>query len=226
MSCPDCGKITECDSPQTNYVRIGYVENEPTTIGVYSSWGDSKVDILPLIQKGETNTHLDLNKKDRTLDYYQELWISSNGHKGCINEICLTDVFALMHLNEIGDVNIPNPHTGETIIYNETTGKWEAYDLAGNITNLQNQINNLDGRVKKLVEDFNNAQTQIQKRFTTIENRISDIENIIYNYPSDKTTKIPRGNINIFSGDWGGNAYIRSRDWTNNDENNDDLRFS
>lgn len=222
MSCPDCGKITECDSPQTNYVRIGYVENEPTTIGVYSSWGDSKVDILPLIQKGETNTHLDLNKKDRTLDYYQELWISSNGHKGCINEICLTDVFALMHLNEIGDVDIPNPHTGETIIYNETTGKWEAYDLAGNITNLQNQINNLDGRVKKLQEDFNNTQTQIQKRFTTIENRISDIENIIYNYPSDKTTKIPRGNINIFSGDWGGNAYIRSRDGTNND----DLRFS
>lgn len=222
MSCPDCGKITECDSPQTNYVRIGYVENEPTTIGVYSSWGDSKVDILPLIQKGETNTHLDLNKKDRTLDYYQELWISSNGHKGCINEICLTDVFALMHLNEIGDVNIPNPHTGETIIYNETTGKWEAYDLAGNITNLQNQINNLDGRVKKLQEDFNNAQAQIQKRFTTIENRISDIENIIYNYPSDKTTKIPRGNINIFSGKWGSNAYIRSRDGTNND----DLRFS
>lgn len=221
MSCPDCGKITECDSPQTNYVRIGYVENEPTTIGVYSSWGDSKVDILPLIQKGETNTHLDLNKKDRTLDYYQELWISSNGHKGCINEICLTDVFALMHLNEIGDVNIPNPHTGETIIYNETTGKWEAYDLAGNITNLQNQINNLDGRVKKLQEDFNNAQTQIQKRFTKIENRISDIENIIYNYPSDKKTKIPRGNINIFSGNWGGNAYIRSRDGIIND----DLRF-
>lgn len=222
MSCPDCGKITECDSPQTNYVRIGYVENEPTTIGVYSSWGDSKVDILPLIQKGETNTHLDLNKKDRTLDYYQELWISSNGHKGCINEICLTDVFALMHLNEIGDVNIPNPHTGETIIYNETTGKWEAYDLAGNITNLQNQINNLDGRITKLQEDFNNFQTQTQKRFTTIENRISDIENLIYNYPSDKTTKIPRGNINIFSGDWGSNAYIRSRDGTNND----DLRFS
>ncbi len=54
------------------------------------------------------------------------------------------------------------------------------------------------------------------------ENRIADIENAIYNWASDKNTKIPRGNINVTSGGYssGNGIYTRA---TNTDE---DLNFS
>ena len=228
MKCGACGLI-ECNSPQANYVRIGYVEGKPTSIGIYSSFGDSDVDLKRIVQLSETNTHIELNKTDRSLDYYQELWLSSEGHQGCINEICLVDVFALMHLNEIGDVKVPNPHSGETIIYNEATKSWEPYDLVGEIGNLQDQIDVINEDLRDFHEDFNNFQTQVQNQFTQVNaqinslgDRISAIENAIYNWANDKTTKIARGNINITSGATSSSKGI----FTHDGQANDDLNFS
>lgn len=227
MKCGACGLI-ECNSPQANYVRIGYVEGKPTSIGIYSSFGDSDVDLKRIVQLSETNTHIELNKTDRSLDYYQELWLSSEGHQGCINEICLVDVFALMHLNEIGDVKVPNPHSGETIIYNEATKSWEPYDLVGEIGHLQDQIDVINEDLRNFHEDFNNFQTQVQNQFTQVNarinslgDRISAIENAIYNWANDKNTKIARGNINITSGATNSSKGI----FTHDGQANDDLNF-
>ena len=227
MKCKGCGLI-ECDSLQSNYVRIGFVEGKPTSIGVYSSFGDSDIDLKRIVQLSETNTHIELNRTDRSLDYYQELWLSSEGHQGCINEICLVDVFALMHLNEIGDVKVPNPHSGETIIYNEVTKAWEPYDLVGKIGNLQDQIDDINQDLEDFHEDFNNFQTHVQNQFTQVNaqinslgDRLSAIENAIYNWANDKTTKIARGNINIYSGATNSSKGI----FTHDGNANDDLDF-
>ena len=221
MKCKGCGLI-ECDSPQSNYVRIGYVEGKPTSIGVYSSWGDSDIDLKRIVQLSETNTHIELNKTDRTLDYYQELWLSSDGHQGCINEICLVDVFALMHLNEIGDVKVPNPHSGETIIYNEDTDSWEPFDLVGTINGLQDQIDETNDALDQLQTAFNNFQTTVQNQFTQMNARIQSIEDLIYNYPTDKNTKIPRSNINHFSGDPNNRIGILSHDGVSDNDVKDE----
>lgn len=221
MKCKGCGLI-ECDSPQSNYVRIGYVEGKPTSIGVYSSFGDSDVDLKRITQLSETNTHIKLNKTDRTLDYYQELWLSSDGHQGCINEICLVDVFALMHLNEIGDVKVPNPHSGETIIYNEDTDSWEPFDLVGTINGLQDQIDETNDALDQLNNAFNNFQTTVQNQFTQMNARIQSIEDLIYNYPTDKNTKIPRSNINHFSGDPNNRIGILSHDGVSDNDVKDE----
>ena len=221
MKCKGCGLI-ECDSPQSNYVRIGFVEGKPTSIGVYSSFGDSDIDLKRIVQLSETNTHIELNKTDRTLDYYQELWLSSDGHQGCINEICLVDVFALMHLNEIGDVKVPNPHSGETIIYNEDTDSWEPFDLVGTINGLQDQIDETNDALDQLQTAFNNFQTTVQNQFTQMNARIQSIEDLIYNYPTDKNTKIPRSNINHFSGDPNNRIGILSHDGVSDNDVKDE----
>ena len=170
----------------------------------------------------ETNTHIELNKTDRTLDYYQELWLSSDGHQGCINEICLVDVFALMHLNEIGDVKVPNPHSGETIIYNEDTDSWEPFDLVGTINGLQDQIDETNDALDQLQTAFNNFQTTVQNQFTQMNARIQSIEDLIYNYPTDKNTKIPRSNINHFSGDPNNRIGILSHDGVSDNDVKDE----
>lgn len=199
-NCRACGLI-ECDSPKQAYVRLGYVEGKPTSIGLFSSWGDSDVDISSLVKKSETNTKMLLNSTDRTIDYYPELFISSDGHQGCINIVDLYCMFQLMHLNEIGDVNVPNPHTGQTITYNETTHKWEPYNIVDEVKRLDTRIDNLNTKLDNHIKVFNDTVASINQNIASLTNRVNDIENLIYNYPADKNTKIPRSNINHFSGD-------------------------
>lgn len=211
--CDGCG-LKECNSPQTNYVRIGYVEGKDTSIGIQSSWGDSDVDLAPIVKRAETDTKLDLDKVQRTIDYYPELYLSSGGHAGCVYSLCLTTIFGLMHLNEIGDVKVPTPHTGETIIYNEETKQWEPYNVVQKIDEINTHLNRIDASISAL----ENRITNVEGRLTNAENSINSISNLIYNYPADKTTKIPRSNINIYSGAGNGPYYIKSRDgYTNND---------
>lgn len=218
--CKGCG-IKECQKPQDNYVRIGYVEGKLNEIGVYSSWGNSSIDLTPVTQATETNTNIELNRTDREIDYFPELYLSSGGYKGCVNRICLTDVFALMHLNEIGDVNAPTPHTGDVLVYNETTHKWEPYALMDKLRDMDNRIEANRQYIERLDHDLQAYKVVVEREFDELRGRVGSIEDAIYNWPADKTTKIPRGNINIFSGEFGGPNYIRTRSGTPDN----DLRF-
>lgn len=239
--CKGCG-IKECQKPQDNYVRIGYVEGKPNSIGIFSSWGNSSIDLTPVTQATETNTNIELNKTDREIDYFPELYLSSGGYKGCVNRICLTDVFALMHLNEIGDVDVPNPHTGDTIVYDETVHKWRPFALFDKLRDMDRRIDQNKHDIEELNKDLQAYKILVEREFDELRKqveanrqaimrntqnianlgaRVSDIEGAIYNWANDKNTKIPRGNINVFSGAFGGPNYIRSRDGTPDN----DLRF-
>lgn len=191
--CTDCG-LKECSSPVTECPRLVPVQDKPLSIGYHAPCGDSEFDLTKPIKDGETNTKLELNgttytDEDRSINYYPELWISSGGRKGCINEITIPCIEKLMQLQEIGNVDATNVKSGDTLVWNSTTNKWETYPLV-------EKINDLNDRLTK-------------------------IENAIYDWPQDTTTKIARGNINIFSGAGNGPHFIRTRD----DYTNDDLRF-
>ena len=114
------------------------------------------------------------------------------------------------------DVNIDVKHEGDVLYWN---GKaWVTFNLKNALDAINNKLDNHETRITNI----ENKLTQIEQQITQLGNRISQIENAIYNWTNDKSTKIPRGNINVFSGDWGGANYIRSRDGTPDN----DLRFS
>lgn len=218
----------ECEEYKSRRVKLGYVADCGTCVQLVDSFGNQVFDLLPVIQAGETDTSIELIAPTRRIRYYPEEWTRTEGESGCYYDICIPDIAALMDLNELRNVVSAAPATGETIKYNATTGQYEMFDLdgalaalGGNIDDLLARINALDNRVTTLNNNLTTQTTRINQLFeitTQINNaisaladRVAAIESAIYNWADDKTTKIPRGTINITSGGYNSNWIIQSR---------------
>lgn len=225
--------MMDCDEYIQRRVKLGYVPDAPTSVQLVDSIGNQIFDLLPIIQAGETDTSIALLSDTRRIRYYPEVWTRTEGEEGCYYDICIPDIAALIDLNELRNVVTPTTlATGETIVYNATTQQYEMFNIYDALQGLQDQIDagggstsNLEQRVttleNKIIEQ-NQKIAQLTELVATYENRIADIENAIYNWSTDKNTKIPRGNINITSGgrNSGNGIYARAVD------TNEDLNFS
>lgn len=207
------------------YVEIKLDPENPTGIILDTSWGEIRLDLSGVVKAGETITHLDLAPADdpSVLRYKNEA-----GDYECITGDELSRIISMQYLKDVDQSAAPSD--GIVYMYDEQTGKFKPYDLktfVGNtnahlgrldasITNLQNQINALGDRVSAL-EDTVADQG----------NRLSAIENAIFNWTGDKTTKIARGNINVYGDN--GNANSHDHGIFTHDKNtnvNDDLYFA
>lgn len=223
----------ECEEYIQRRVKLGYVPDAPTSVQLVDSIGNQIFDLLPIIQAGETDTSIALLSDTRRIRYYPEVWTRTEGAEGCYYDICIPDIAALIDLNELRNVvDATTLTTGDTIIYNAATQQYEMFDLTSALQNLQDQIDGGGGDVSNLAQRVTTLENKIIEQnqkiaaltelVATYENRIADIENAIYNWSTDKTTKIPRGNINVTSGGYnsGNGIYTRAVD------TNEDLNFS
>lgn len=202
-----------CSEEQQPYARLGYTEGEDTSVTIFTPWGSNTLDLEPIVKKGETDTVLSLNCDTKQIDYQAEK------HE---DHICLNDMWALMSLEDHGNTS-KDLTDGDVYIYRD--GQWVSYPLESIIRELRakdevldSAMNDLQQNMIQLTQEVNNLRNQVQN----LSNRLGDVEGAIYNWANDKTTKIPRGNINVFSGGMGSNNYIRSRDGNPNN----DLNFS
>lgn len=170
----DCDKIDPCDV--NAYINISLDPENPTGVILDSSWGEVKLDLLSIVKAGETVTHLELLPEDNpTLIRYT----NEHGEYECITGDELSRIISLQLLKDV-DQTTP-PSDGDVYIYNGQTNLFEPYDIKTAVTNLNTYLGRLEAEI------------------TSIKNRLTDIENLIYNYPQDKVTKIPRGDINLYS---------------------------
>lgn len=233
----DCRKYIDCNGHAVCRVDLGYVADCPTCLLYTDSYGSREFDLLPLIQAGETDTSLELLEDIRRIRYYPEIYTRTHGKQGHYCDVCITDLEALMHLTEIGDVQHDTPSTGDVLVFNAETNTWEFFDLEGTLgdinnhfTNVEQHLDNLDQSVRALVQhdneiDFNIRQlfeitTRLESRLNDLEKRLKSIEDAIYDWPNDKSTKIPRGTINVTSGGYNSQWGIFSRPKNQNDDLN------
>jgi len=190
-----CEKIDACEVDA--YVSLDLDPENPTGVILDSSWGTVRVDLESIVKAGETITHMELVPENNptAIRYTRE-----SGEVDCITGDELSRIVS-MHLLKDVDQTTP-PSDGIVYMYNGNTNLFENYDLKtvigginatilqiqGTLVNLQNQITAIGNRV-----------TTLENKVTTLETKVSDIEGLIYNYPADKTTKIPRGDINLYS---------------------------
>ena len=225
--------MMDCDEYIQRRVKLGYVPDAPTSVQLVDSIGNQIFDLLPIIQAGETDTSIALLRDTRRIRYYPEIWTRTDGAEGCYYDICIPDIAALIDLNELRNVATPTTFkNGDTLVYNTTTQQYEMFNIYDALQGLQDQITNGEGSTSSLEQrvttlenkiiEQNQKIAQLTELVATYENRIADIENAIYNWSADKTTKIPRGNINITSGGHssGNGIYSRAVD------TNEDLNFS
>ena len=237
----------DCDNFIQRRVKLGYVADSPTSIQLVDSIGNQVFDLLPVIQAGETDTSIELITETRRIRYYPEEYTRTEGESGCFYDICIPDIAALIDLNELR--NVANPTvlaTGETIVYNATTQQYEMFNLTNALQHLQDEIDAMGGdysnlvqrvttledkileqnqkisQLTELVAQYQQAVENLTTTVNAINGRVSDIEGAIYNWSSDKTTKIPRGNINVTSGGYNSNNGI----YTRAVNTNNDLNFS
>ena len=178
-----------------------------------TTWGKDEVDLTPMIQAGETNTCMRPNDERERIEYLNEHYYTQHGNVQCVTG---KQIANWINVEDLKDVNIDVKHEGDVLYWDGDA--WVTFNLKEALDAINNKLDNHETRITNI----ENKLTQIEQQITQLGNRVSEIENAIYNWANDHTTKIPRGNINIFSGDWGGANYIRSRDGTPDN----DLRFS
>lgn len=170
----------ECDKLDPHwidaYVELKLDPENPTGVILESSWGEVKVDLKSVVKAGETVTHLDLAPENNptVLRYKNEA-----GDYECIDGDDLSRIISLHLLKDVDQSK--TLMNGATYVYNSHTGMFEPFEIVSTIG------------------DINSALTNIYNLINNLDGRISDIENLIYNYPQDKVTKIPRGDINLYS---------------------------
>lgn len=182
----ECDKIPGVDVAA--YADIVLDPENPTGIALDSTWGYNRLDLESVVKAGETVTHLELapTNNPTVLRYFKE-----DGGIDCIPGDELSRIISMQLLK---DVDQTQPiQNGAAYVYNETTGKFEPFEIVSALGDINTVINRLSTRI------------------TNLENRLSDIEAIIPFWPSDKTMKLARGTINLYS------------DYTNTNDKTDGL---
>lgn len=216
MDC-DCKQTcpTPCDNLLNKRVKLGYVADSPTSVQLVDSYGNQIFDMLPIVQAGETDTSIELISATRRIRYYPEEYTRTEGAAGCYYDICIPDIANLIDLGELRNVADTPPSNGSTIVYNTTTNQYEIYDLSGALSAINTRIDNTNLRIdgiERTITNIQNSIAELQSAINQLNNRLGDIEAAIYNWANDKSTKIPRGTINITSGGPTSNWIIQSRE--------------
>lgn len=169
-----CEKINACEVDA--YVSLELDPENPTGVILSSSWGDIPLDLKSIVKAGETVTHLELAPEDNptVIRYFRE-----DGTYDCIPGDELSRIISLQLLKDVDQTNPPSD--GIVYQFNETTSLFEPYDL------------------KAFVAATNHTLNQLSASITNLQNQINAITAIIPFWDADKTMKLSRGTINIYS---------------------------
>lgn len=151
-------------------------EENPTDLILDTTWDKTTVDLTPAIKAGETVTRLYLAPENSptVLKYERE-----DGEIDCIPGDELSRIISLKLLK---DVDQSQPvGDGDVLMYNENTGLFEPFDL------------------KTFVNNTNTRLGRLESRMSAVEGRIDAIEAVIPFWSTDKTMKLARGTINLYS---------------------------
>lgn len=124
MSCNSCNKgCNPCNYHKKNndceeFFDLGWVPNTGCTMALTIN-GQTKT--LPLkegIENCETITHMSQNSETGCIEFFNELYLSSEGERGAIESICPQDIAKFINLDDLADVNAPDPNNCDLLVFN------------------------------------------------------------------------------------------------------------
>lgn len=237
----ECKKI--CGTDVEAFIQLGYDEEYPTNLKLFSTWGWSSIDMSPIVKAGETITSLFLTPEGAptALQYDKE-----DGTYDCILGDDLSRIISMHLLADVdqsqvlkaGDVymwavdGIFRPFNLQNFV-TETGNNFQNVSnqiqtLNTRITNVEGQMNDLIQRLALLESDYKTFKTTVQNQLATINNRLDAIEAKLTppaGIPSN--TRIAWGNINVL-GDYTNTNSTQSGIYTHNPNSpvNNDQYFS
>lgn len=185
----------------------------PTTLYLDSSWSCTGIDLKPLIQNGETITHLFLSPPDAptSLQFNREDFGrdgAPNGGVDCIHGNNLSRIISMQLLKDVDQQTLVKD--GDVYIFNGNTNLFEPYPLKETINqiniklqNHETRISSLESNLAALIDHVDQLEIFFRRWLNSIEERIAPPAGC----PSN--ARIAHGNINLYS-DYTNSG---SRDW-------------
>lgn len=189
-----------------------------------TSWGCTAVDLTPAVKFSETITHLFITPEGN-LQFNREDYGKEGVEDGGVDCITGDELSRIISMRLLKDVDQTNQiKNGMVYMWNGIANLFQPFDLqtfvndtnttleehTANINVLQSDVTALQNSLAILTKRVTNLETRmtnLENRVTVVEgdvadlkNRVGAIENAIYNWNADKTTKIARGNINVYGG--------------------------
>lgn len=175
----------------------------PTTLYLDSSWGCTGIDLKPLIQNGETITHLFLSPTaaPTSLQFNREDFGRDGAPNGGVDCIHGDDLSRIISMQLLKDVNQNLPiKDGDVYMFNGTTNMFEPYPLKETINQinltLQNhgsRITMLESNLAALIDHVDQLEIFFRRWLNSIEERIAPPPGCPAN------ARIVHGNINDYS---------------------------
>lgn len=178
----------ECDlidpSKINAYLEIKIDDEDPSTIVLDTSWGETKIDLAPIVKLNETVTTLYLSPEE---DPNCLVFEREDGEKDCISGDDLSRIISMTKLKDV-DQNT-RPSNGDVFIYDGTTNKFKTFNLGDFVSSYNTQLGNLIQRISSLENNVSNLIQNV--------NNILDMLVKPEGVPSDAV--ITWGNINLYS---------------------------
>lgn len=202
----DCEKIDGALDVKA-YMNLILDPDIATGIILENSWGDTGVDLLPVVKAGETDTKLSLGPATaddtRTWNYLQ---YDSERSLYCIAGDDLSRIISMKYLKDVDQITAPV--NGDIYMFNGTlfyTFNLRSYmntinetiadhedrivTLEGNVQNLQSTVSNMQQAINQL----NNTVQNLTNRIQQLETQLTKPEGV----PNDAV--VAWGNRNIYS---------------------------
>lgn len=177
----DCEKI---DPLCVNaFVDFHLDPENPTGICLDTSWGGDCLDLTNIVKEAETCTSLYLSPVDNP----ECLVYEGECETFCITGDELSRIISLQKLKDVDQTTAPTD--GDVYMFNRETNKFEPFNLAQYIENLDTDLS----AVWQAINALRSRVTRIENQITPILNRWQLPESV----PDD--AKIMLGNINIYS---------------------------
>lgn len=184
----DFNRIEDCDKISSEcvdaYVEMYANEEEPTTLKLDTSWGNSEVDLELAVKAGETLTRMYLSPEENPncLVYEPE-----RGDNNCIPGDDLSRIISMQKLKDVDQSVLPDD--GDVYMYNGETNLFSPYDLKAFIT-----------LVNSAIADLQNRMTTIEQTMASLSNRVGIIEAILAKPAgTPNNAKVAWGTINLYS---------------------------
>lgn len=190
----DFNRIEDCDKTPAEcidaYAEMYINEDEPLSLKLDTSWGNSEVDLGPAIKAGETLTTLYLSPENNPncLVYEPE-----RGDNICITGDALSRIISMTKLKDVDQSS--SPSVGDVYIYGQNN-LFQPFSLQTFITDTNNTL----AMMRTAITNLQNAVHALQTTVANHETRIAAIEAIL-----TKPTGTPNGagvvwgNINLYS---------------------------
>lgn len=126
------------------YMELAYDDESATGLILKNSWGDTSIDLRPMMKATQTTTYLELSPdvSPKALQYTRE-----DGGIDCINGDDLSRIVSMKFLR---DVDQKTPAVAGDVYVAREDGYFYAYNLINKIAELNNKIAALERRVQAL----------------------------------------------------------------------------